>query len=342
MVPIKTHKNHMPKAYQLFRPFTILCCLFIQSCTGNSLTSEFRQVYPTQEFISTQTKSLKPTFTAISTPSIINSPTVSSQEKEDLSPENHSQSITLTPEFLDWKDLPVLPEVSDKTKEIYKRGQKAGFNRQAFSKIGDCESRTTWFLADFDMGQKYYNLGPYNQLQDTINYFKGSYDRLSLAARPGFSVASLISPYWSDPQFCHKDETPLACEFRIHRPAFILVSIGTNDVAHPESFEKNLRKVIDYSIQEGVVPILATKADNLEGDHHLNATIAALSQEYQIPLWNFWRSVQSLPDVGLQSDKAHLTWSPNDFSDPENLKRAWPVRNLTALQVLDKIRLVLQ
>ena len=192
-----------------------------------------------------------------------------------------------------------------------------------------------WFLGDFDLGPQFYNLGPYAALQETVDYYQGSFGRLSQVARPGFTVASMLSPLWADRKECEPNESPLACEYRQHNPALALISVGTNDVARPDGFEKNLREVIEQTIEAGIVPVLATKADNLEGNHHLNATIARLALEYDLPLWNFWRAVQDLPGQGLQEDRAHLTWSPNDYADAANLKRAWPVRNLTALQVLD-------
>ena len=237
-----------------------------------------------------------------------------------------------------WKDLPVIPIVSQTAREIYAQGQNLGRQPQAFSKVGDCESRTVWFLGDFDLGPQYYNLGPYAALQDTVDYYQGSFGRLSQVARPGFTVASMLSPLWADRKECEPNESPLACEYRQHNPALALISVGTNDVARPDGFEKNLRAVIEQTIEAGIVPVLATKADNLEGNHHLNATIARLALEYDLPLWNFWRAVQDLPGQGLQEDRAHLTWSPNDYAEAANLKRAWPVRNLTALQVLDALR----
>jgi hypothetical protein len=114
--------------------------------------------------------------------------------------------------------------------------------------------------------------------------------------------------------------------------------LGTNDVWHKDSFEPRMRQIIEFSIQNGVIPVLATKADNIEKDGSINATIANLSVEYGVPLWNYWRAVQDLPDKGLQKDQAHLTWGANRFDDPQVMKKAWPWRNLTALQVLDFLR----
>jgi hypothetical protein len=98
-----------------------------------------------------------------------------------------------------------------------------------------------------------------------------------------------------------------------------------------------MRVILDTLIANGVVPILATKADNLEGDHSLNATIARLAYTYDLPLWNFWRIVQPLPEHGLQPDGSHLTWAANFFDDPVRMQAAWPWRNLTALQTLEVV-----
>jgi len=241
---------------------------------------------------------------------------------------------TLAPDA--WMNLPVIPtEVNQTVLDIYTRGLALGNNPQAFSKIGDCEAVATWFLKDFDLGERYYNLGEYADLQTVIDYYKGSFERESLAAKAGFTAASALSPLWSDPYKCQKNETPLDCEYRTNKPVLAFIIMGTNDHNHQATFESNLRKVVERSIELGVVPVLVTKADNLEGDNSLNATIADIANEYDVPLWNFWAAVQPLPSHGLQTDKAHLTFYKNDFSDPEALNFAWPIRNLNALQMLD-------
>jgi hypothetical protein len=244
----------------------------------------------------------------------------------------------IDPMTLDWKERPVIPEINKNAVDIFEIGIIKGNNPNSFSKVGDCESRTTWFLYDFDQRKETYSLGPYQELDEVIDYYHGSFGRLSLVAKPGFTAASVLTPLWADKELCAPNETPLGCEYRIHKPSVSLIMLGTNDISHPDSFEGNMRKIIEYSIDQGVVPILATKADNLEGDDHINMTISKLASEYSLPLWNFWLAVQSLPNKGLQPDGAHLTWSPNQFDDKEAMERAWPVRNLTALQVLDAFR----
>jgi hypothetical protein len=259
---------------------------------------------------------------------------------DPLQPEDPpAPTTTVTPRAtpLVWQTLPIIPAVSEKARQVYQLGQAMGNNPRSFSKVGDCESRTTWFLSDFDLGPKYYSLGDYANLQPVINNFAGSFGWLSQVAKPGFNAASVITPLWADPQKCLKDETPLACEYRLKKPSFAFILLGTNDVAKQETFETNMRKIIEYTLQQGIVPILATKADNYEGDNSINRTIARLALAYDVPLWNFWAAVQSLPNHGLQPDGTHLTWAPNRFDDPAAMKNAWPVRNLNALQVLDAV-----
>lgn len=244
-----------------------------------------------------------------------------------------------TVSLTDWTDLPVVPfEMSDRVREIYKHGLELGNNPNRFIKVGDCDATVTWFLGDFDLGPRYYSLGEYEYLQETIDYFHGSFGRESIAVKRGFNAASVLSPIWADHELCEKNETPLACEVRIQMPLYAFVMIGTNDIHRVEQFETNLEKIINYLIEHGVVPILVTKADNLEGDHRINQIISNVAQDYELPIWNYWRAVQTLPDQGLQEDGAHLTFAANKFDNPVNMRAAWPWRNLTALQVLDFVR----
>lgn len=283
----------------------------------------------------------------ISTP-IIASPTVSATSA--LSAATATVTVTLavvsstttpTPTLMPdgWMKLPVVPQtVSQRVRDIYAEGQKQGNQPNVFSLVGDCDATPTWFLGDFDLGPKHYNLGSYTNLQDEIDYFHGSFSRQSLAVRRGFVAASVLTPLWADPKKCTKGETPLSCELRLTKPSFVFILLGTNDYNHREVFETNMRKILDALIASGVVPILGTKADNMEGDYSLNATIAKLAYEYELPLWNFWAATQPLPAHGLDTDLTHLTWAPNDFSDPAQMQKAWPWRNLTALQTLELVR----
>jgi hypothetical protein len=238
----------------------------------------------------------------------------------------------------EWMELPVIPEVSDRALEIYAEGIKRGNDPHAFSKVGDCQNVPSMFVSIFDY-PGFYTLGEeYEYLSETIEWYQGSYKHESYAVKRGFNAASVVSPVWADTEFCEVGENPLQCEIRIHNPSIAIISLETWWAGDPDNYEKYVRQIIETLISNGVLPILATKADNLEGDHSINGILAQLAHEYQIPLWNFWLAVQPLPDHGLMEDGFHLTFAPNEFDDPQIMKAAWPWRNLTALQVLHAVR----
>ena len=242
----------------------------------------------------------------------------------------------------DWKNWSAIPALSPEMLYIYSNGQALQRDPHVVSVVGDCESSSDWFLKDFSKDPRFYDLGPYASLQETIDYFKASLGYRSYAALRGATAPTVLSPLWADPQACEQNETPLACEYRVHNPSFAFIALGTNDIHKVDQFEPNMRLIIEYTLQQGIVPILVTKADNLEGDDRINNTIARLAVEYHLPVWNFWAAVQPLPGHGLQEDGAHLTFTSNFFNDPENLKGAWAIRNLTALQVLEAMRTAVQ
>lgn len=233
-----------------------------------------------------------------------------------------------------WKLLPVLPTMSPQAVDIFQNGLALGNNPQAFSKVGDGEIASSWFLTMFDLDPPHYDLGSHEYLEPVIETYAGSFEHVGVAAHAGFSTTLILDPLLATNDICEVEESPLECELRRHRPSFAFISLGTNQVWTPDVFATELRQMVEICIERGVVPILATKGDNLEGDHRINAIIAEVAREYEIPLWNFWLALQSLPNQGLQADGEHLTWAVNDFDDPEAMAHAWPVRNLTALQVL--------
>jgi hypothetical protein len=227
--------------------------------------------------------------------------------------------------------------VSNTARQLYRGGQADGNDPHTFSKIGDGEIAAAWFFTAFDMGEDYYNLGPYQNLIPMIEHFDGSFGRIGMAARRGFNTERILDPSESDRELCEAGESPLTCELRLHRPAFAILSLGTNQVWQPEEFEQGMRQILDVLLSENIVPILSTKGDNLEGDHRINQTIACLALEYDVPLWNFWAAIQPLPRHGLQPDGEHLTYGITNFDDEHAMQSAWTVRNLTALQALDAV-----
>jgi hypothetical protein len=236
-----------------------------------------------------------------------------------------------------WMKMPVVPSgISNRARLIYEYGLSQGNDPTHFSIIGDCQNVSSYFMSVFDKPGEYSLGTEYSYLEPTIDYYHGSFSRKSLAVKGGFNAAAVLSPFRADPKSCNPNESPLDCELRTWRPSIVFVSMETWWSEKPAAeYDKYMRKVLDRIIETGALPIIATKADNLEGDNAINATIAQLAYDYEIPLWNFWAAVQPLPHHGLSPDGFHLTFARNFFDDPKRMKTAWPWRNLTALQTLD-------
>ncbi len=239
-----------------------------------------------------------------------------------------------------WMQMPAVPAgVSDSMIDVYQLGLVLGNDPTRFSIIGDCQNVSSYFLSIFDSPGDFSLGGEYAYLQPTIDYYRGSFSRQSLAVKGGFNAAAVISPLRADPKSCNPSESPLDCELRAWKPSVVFVSMETWWSEKPaEEYDKYMRRVIERILETGAVPIIATKADNLEGDQSINAAIAQIAYDYDIPLWNFWVAVQPLPNQGLWDDGFHLTFARNFFDDPKRMESAWPWRNLTALQTLDVVR----
>ncbi len=218
-----------------------------------------------------------------------------------------------------------------------------GNNPRIFSRIGDCNSAAPDFLVGFD---GIYNLGEYTSLQPAIDYFQGSFARPSVAAKNGLNSAGLLTTLWTPKDICLSGETLLDCQYRLDSPSFAIISIGSNEAYYvhhdgPAAFETNMRQIIEDTIAKGIVPILSTKADNIEGDNSINPILARLALEYELPFWNFWLATQPLPGHGM-SDGSHLNSVSyanfTDFSIPHSLDYGKQMHNLTALQMLDFLR----
>lgn len=228
-----------------------------------------------------------------------------------------------------WTEWPVLPELSAYAREIFRQSGDMGVNGRAFSVVGDCQSAPEVFLGIYAT-DRYDLTEQYAYLQETIDFYAGSFDRISLAVVDGLNAASLLSPTWSDPEQCRPDEDPLACELGRWKPAVVFVNLGTNWPAGgtASDYEVYLRRIVEKVIASGAVPVLTTKADNIEGDHSLNLATARVAYETHMPLINVWRELQNLPGGGLDPEREQIYLTSD----------AWDRRNFIALQTLDGLR----
>jgi len=232
-----------------------------------------------------------------------------------------------------WRQWAIVPTVGSRGREILSSGLASGVDPQAFSTIGDCQSMPAVFMGMYDRPGTYLLGEGYETLQQTIDYFAGSFSRVSVTVHNGMNVATVFSPLWADPALCLSGETPLECEFRLHHPAVVFVNLGTNSIpGGASSYEHYLRQIVEFSTQHGALPILSTKADNLEEDFSLNEATARVAYDYDLPLWNFWRAVQPLPHHGLDAHR------DGNYLSTE----AWGVRSFTGLQTLQAVLQAIQ
>lgn len=222
-----------------------------------------------------------------------------------------------------WKNLPILPQISPAAMEIYQDGILKGRDARSFSVFGDCQSLQEVYMGVYDTDPVAIPDDP--MLQETVEWFSGSFSRNSPTLKKGTTVAAILWEGWIDEgnEDCDYGESPLACEIRLHNPSIVLINLGTHWEVRNELY---LRKIIEELINLGIVPVISTKADTREGDAYINAEIAQVAADYQIPLFNFWAAAQQLENYGMK---------PNDttYLNDQGIE----AHRLTSLQTLDTV-----
>ena len=209
-----------------------------------------------------------------------------------------SVTPTSTLDPAQWKQWPVMPiQVSDRMRRIYDQGILNGNDPKSFSILGDCQSQPWVFMGIYDTNPDYVlQLNP--DLQEAAANFHGSFNRYSPTVKDGTTEAALMWSLWNDNQagLCEVYESPLDCELRVHNPVIAFLHVGTHWEARNEYY---LNLIIEKLLANGTVPIVVTKADNREFDERVNGNLVKLAAKYDLPLWNFWASVQDLPNHGM-------------------------------------------
>ncbi len=227
-------------------------------------------------------------------------------------------------------------EVRQNARQIFAKGQQIGRNPHAFSVVGDSTTEIPFFLARFD--QKPYELGDYGYLQSVIDYFAGSYSRDSVAVRVGLHSYTLFDPLWADKALCLPNEAALPCEIRLNNPSIVFIRLGSNDVGVSELFDESIREAVQYAIDNGIIPVIGTKADRFEGSNQNNEILRQIAADFQVPLWEYDLVAGTMSGRGLDVDGVHMTtFYPHDYTQPEAYQRGHAMHNLTALMVLDTL-----
>jgi hypothetical protein len=298
--------------------FYLAVILFITSCQPSNAPAQLSVA---------QTKTI-PSVTATYAPTEI--ATLTSTPMMSFPPTNSPTSTPdtrLTARY--WREWPVVPEFSPHAQDILRQAiRNPNLDLHTFSKVGDCQMVAGTFLAGYANGKYKVPEG----YETTVDWFSESMLSESVTAERGLGISSVLNPMFglaAGYDQCFKNEPPLDCELRTRRPTVVLIGMGTNWIPNASlSFEKYLRQVVDKVLEAGALPILATKADNVEGDWKLNEAIARIAYEYDLPLVNVWRSVRDLPGRGIER-KIYLT--------PDG----WMRRNQAWLLTLDYVRVAL-
>ncbi len=261
---------------------------------------------------------------------------------------------------------------------ILQQGEAKGNRPDVFAKMGDSITESESFLTDF--GDPHYDpasLGDHADLLATINYFRqttlpdsytqiwyqvaNSFSVASPSAVSGWSVDQALDPAQLDPSYAPTcpapSNTPLTCELARLHPGFALIMYGTNDLIRfndPAIFQTQLQNLVQQTMDAGTIPILSTIPPRLDATDQsvaqgeldsrvatYNAAIAAVAQDKNVPLINFWRALQPLPHFGIDTDNVHpnvLHGGDHATLTAEGLQYGYNMRNLITLETLAEVK----
>lgn len=199
--------------------------------------------------------------------------------------------------------FPVYLSLPAAARQRYRAALGAGRDGRVFTVAGACNSEAYAYVRR--VATALYDTSGLTALHGAIQRFAPSFSRVSMAARGGYTVSSLFDPSWVEPGICPLGEGPLACELRQTNASVIIIELGTGDQFGWKDFEPHYRAIVDYALGAGALPILVTKADDL--DHQqggapagfINDVVRRIATEKQLPLIDFHAATRSLPNVGL-------------------------------------------
>lgn len=111
----------------------------------------------------------------------------------------------------------------------------------------------------------------YHYLEDTVNYYSELTALASTAAKIGMATYTVFDPMWADAELCNSGELPLECDYRRKTPSIAFIMFGPNDVLHnnPEEYAENLRAILDFTLERGIIPVLLTFSYSPDNEYWL-------------------------------------------------------------------------
>jgi uncharacterized protein YraI len=191
-----------------------------------------------------------------------------------------------------------IPPISGRARAIYANAVGAGRNPYGVSVIGDCNSEHNLYFA---------RMASDAQFASVAQRFATAFARPSLAVGGSFNTESAFDAAWSNPAVCGS-ASPLQCELSQSNASILIIALGTGDQFSWQGFEGRYRRIIDYTLQQGVLPVLMTKADALETAQGgapaetINTVIRNVGATYGVPVIDQWLATRDLPNNGLENE----------------------------------------
>lgn len=245
---------------------------------------------------------------------------------------------------------PITPYVADRMREIALLGpDKVG---DVFMKAGASSTvshNTLFCFADGPM-----DLGDYQPLQVPLDFHLAGdaagatpFNRVTEAALVGRHAGWAISG----------NPSPIDVEVDMLSPRVALVHFGANDMGWGDTYgdallyyHSNMMLLVDGLLDQGVVPVLfgiTRRGDYASAQRWVdtwNATTRAIAQARQIPYVDLYNAIDWLPGHGLAGDGLHLEAYSGGacILDEEGLQHGYNLRNLVALELLERTVAVLE
>jgi GDSL-like Lipase/Acylhydrolase family len=212
-----------------------------------------------------------------------------------------------------------IPTITPAMRQVYRQSVAYAKDLHMFTVVGDCNSLPPVYLQRVANGE--FDARNWSSLRWVANRFTPSFTRISLAVNGGFNAEAMMDPDWANHALCDKNAGPFACEVWVSRASVVFIEVGTGDQYTWKDFEKNYRPLIEQAQSKGVLPVLVTKADDLEARNgapsgYINDIIRRLAGEYNVPLLDFWLASRQLPNNGLLDEGGlnfHLSYAGRDL-----------------------------
>ncbi|MCL5999531.1 MAG: SGNH/GDSL hydrolase family protein [Chloroflexi bacterium] len=237
-----------------------------------------------------------------------------------------------------------VPTLTARARLLYRQSLRAGRNPNLFTLAGDSNSTYSRYLGRVVAGA--FDLAKYPNLKPVAKRYWQSFTRQSVAVAGGLRAADMFDVE-RHASGCREDEGLFACELRASNASVVFILLGTGDKFAWLEFEANYRAMIDHAIQMSVLPVLVTKADDIESvqggasDGYINAVIRRLASEYQLPLLDLWAATRDLPTIP-NPNLPHRPFTQHGLHDEWGLyfhltDEGQAVHILLTLQMLEQI-----